>query len=185
MNHIDNRYNQARALYDTARQTALGGEFTYAGRTYMRPDELLDQRTEHHPFPAVRGRDHETGRVRKFHEEEEAAFWDWAHVEVLRHSGIRVEELVELAHTSIRQYQRPNGEIIALLVIAPSKADRERVIPMSAELFHVMAKIVMRQTLQGPIPALARYDGHERVWTSPMPYLFQRQIGEVRRVTSP
>ncbi|MGW0248358.1 tyrosine-type recombinase/integrase, partial [Nocardia goodfellowii] len=185
VNYIENRYNQARALYDSARQTALGAEFTHGGRTYTRPDELLDRRTEHHLFPAVRGRDHETGRIRKIHEEEEAAFWDWAHVEVLRHSGIRVEELVELAHTSIRQYQRPSGEIIALLVIAPSKADRERVIPMSAELFHVIARIVMRQTLQGPIPALARYDGHERVWTSPMPYLFQRQIGEVRRVTSP
>ncbi|MCP2276181.1 hypothetical protein APR09_001733 [Nocardia amikacinitolerans] len=153
VDYIENRYNQARALYDTARQTALGAEFTHGGRAYTRPDELLDRGTEHHLFPAVRGRDHETGRIRKIHEEEEAAFWDWAHVEVLRHSGIRVEELVELAHTSIRQYQRPSGEIIALLVIAPSKADRERVIPMSAELFHVIARIVMRQTLQGPIPA--------------------------------
>ena len=56
-------------------------------------------------------------------------------MEVLRHSGIRIEELLELTHLSIRQYQRPNGEVIALLVIAPSKTDRERVIPMSAELF--------------------------------------------------
>ncbi|KZB85903.1 hypothetical protein AVL48_27185 [Amycolatopsis regifaucium] len=105
-------------------------------------------------------------------------------MEVLRHSGVRVEELVELAHTSIRQYQRPNGEVIALLVITPSKTDRERVIPMSAELFHVIAMIVMRQTAHGPIPSIPRYDGHERVWTAPMPFLFQRQIGGVRKVTS-
>ncbi|MGW5220902.1 hypothetical protein ACWEQA_23845 [Nocardia sp. NPDC004085] len=45
-----------------------------------------------------------------------------------------------------RQYQRANGEVIALLVIAPSKTDRERVIPMSAELFHVIAQIIKRHT---------------------------------------
>ncbi|MBO3742666.1 hypothetical protein [Actinoplanes flavus] len=28
--------------------------------------------------------------------EEDAEFWEWAYVEVLRHTGIRVEELVEL-----------------------------------------------------------------------------------------
>lgn len=83
--------------------------------------------------------------------EEEIAFWDWAYVEVLRRTGVRVEELVELAHTSVHQYQRPNGEVIALLVIAPSKTDQERVIPMPAQLFHVIAMIVMRQTAHGPI----------------------------------
>lgn len=56
---------------------------------------------------------------------------------------------------------------------------------MSAELFHVIATIVLRQTAHGPIPLVPRYDGHEREWTAPMPYLFQRQIGGVRRVTSP
>jgi integrase len=183
--HIETQYTEIRALFDTASKTPLGQTFTHAGRTYTRPDDLLDRRNENTPWPVVRGRDHATGRIRKIHEEEEAAFWDWAHVEILRHTGIRVEELVELAHTSIRRYQRPSGEVIALLVIAPSKADRERVIPMSAELFHVVAKIVMRQSAQGPIPSLPRYDGHERIWTAPLPYLFQRQIGEVRRVTSP
>jgi len=84
-----------------------------------------------------------------------------------------IEELVELAHTSIRQYQRPNGE-----VIAPSKTNRERVIPMSAELVHVIAMIVLRQTAHGPIPLVPRYDGHERVWTAPMPYLFSARSAE-------
>jgi hypothetical protein len=32
---------------------------------------------------------------------------------VLRHTGIRVEELVELTHPSVRQYQPANGEINA------------------------------------------------------------------------
>lgn len=129
--------------------------------------------------------DQDTGEVSSLVDEEETTFWDWTYVEVLRHTGVRVEELVELAHTSIRQYQHPNSEMIALLVIAPSKTDRERVIPMPAELFHVIAMIVTRQTAHGPIPSIPRYDGHERVWTAPMPYLFQRQIGGVRKVTSP
>lgn len=133
----------------------------------------------------MRVRDGQTGAVRSLADEEESAFWDWAYLKILRHTGVRVEELVELAHTSIRQYQRPNGEVIVLLVIAPSKTDRERVIPMSAEVFHVIATIVLRQTQHGPILSIPRYDGHERVWTAPMPYLFQRQIGGVRKVTSP
>ena len=87
---------------------------------------------------------------------------------------------------SIRQYQRPNGEIIALLVVAPSKNERERVIPMSPELFHAIAQVVRRQTNHGrPIPLLSRYDPQERIWSEPMPFLFQRQIGTVHSVLAP
>jgi hypothetical protein len=45
---------------------------------------------------------------------------------------------------SIRQYRRPNGEAIALLVLAPSKTDRERVISYVGRIFHVIACIVRR-----------------------------------------
>jgi len=107
-------------------------------------------------------------------------------VEVLRHTGIRIEEALELTHLSIRQYQRPTGEIIALLVIAPSKSDRERVIPMSAELFSVIAAIIRRHTQDGQaIPLLSRYDPHERQASSAMPFLFQRKIGTNQEVISP
>ena len=57
--------------------------------------------------------------------------------------------MLELSQFSIRQYARPNGEVVALLVIAPSKTDRERVLPVSAELFHVMACILRRLTNSG------------------------------------
>jgi hypothetical protein len=107
-------------------------------------------------------------------------------VEVLRHTGIRIEEALELTHLNIRQYQRPNGEIIALLVIAPSKSDRERVIPMSAELFSVVAAIIRRHTRGGQaIPLLSRYDPHERQASPAMPFLFQRKIGTNQEVISP
>jgi hypothetical protein len=88
-------------------------------------------------------------------------------------AGIRIEELLELTHLSIRQNQRPNGKVIALLVIAPSKTDRERVIPMSAELFAVIAAIIRRHTQHGrTIPLIERYDNHERRMSDPMPFLF-------------
>ncbi|MEU0503798.1 tyrosine-type recombinase/integrase [Nocardia sp. NPDC005998] len=109
----------------------------------------------------------------------------WASFETLRLSGIRIEELVELTQLSIRQYRRPDGEVIPLLVIAPSKSDRERVIPMSAELFHVAAQIIRRLTRDGQsIALLPRYDDHEKVWSEPMPYLFQRRNGANRIVLS-
>ncbi|HUR07348.1 MAG TPA: tyrosine-type recombinase/integrase, partial [Nonomuraea sp.] len=117
--------------------------------------------------------------------DEEAAFWDWACVETLRHSGVRIEELCELTHLSIRQYQRQNGEVIALLVIAPSKTDRERVIPMSAELFHVIASVIRRHTQAGrSIPLVSRFDSHDKIWSPLLPFLFQRQRGSTHAVIS-
>ncbi len=60
---------------------------------------------------------------------EEDAFWAWAAIEVLRLTGVRCEELVELTHLSIRRYVQPTGDLVPLLQVAPSKSDRERVIP--------------------------------------------------------
>jgi Site-specific recombinase XerD len=134
----------------------------------------------------VRVKDLQTGALSVVDDQLDRAFWRWAAVEVLRHTGMRIEELVELTHLSVRQYQRPNGEVIALLVIAPSKTDRERVIPMSAELFHVIAQIIRRHTTGGrAIHALPRYDSHEKIWLDPMPFLFQRRRGSHHSVVSP
>jgi hypothetical protein len=79
--------------------------------------------------------DESTGRKLNVTFTEEAAFWQWATVETLGRTGLRCEELLELSQLSIRQYARPNGDIVAVLVVVPSKTDRERVIPMTAELF--------------------------------------------------
>ncbi|WP_329453731.1 site-specific integrase (plasmid) [Streptomyces sp. NBC_01724] len=131
--------------------------------------------------PTVRVVDQGTGETIDVTKTEDIAFWEWATVELLRHSSIRVEELTEPTHLSMRQCQRPNGEVIALLVVAPSNSDRERVIPMSTELFHAVALIVRRQTPGGkPIPLVSRYDPHEKTWSEPMPFLLQRKIGTIR-----
>ena len=116
-----------------------------------------------------------TGEVINVTASEETAFWEWAIVEVLRHTGVRIEELLELSQLSIRQYRRPNGEVIALLVIAPSKTDRERVIPMSSELFHVVACIIRRLSHgQRTVPLATRHDPTQRVTSTAQPFLFQR-----------
>ena len=87
---------------------------------------------------------------------------------------------------SIRQYARPNGEVVALLVVTPSKTDRERVIPMTAELFHVVATIIRRLTLnRRSVPLATRFDPYERITSAPQPFLFQRTIGQRTEVINP
>ena len=76
-----------------------------------------------------------TGTRRDLTREENTAFWTWAAVEVLRATGIRIEELIELSHHSLVQYRLPStGELVPLLHIAPSKADVERLLVISPEL---------------------------------------------------
>ncbi len=143
-------------------------------------------RERRHGRANVRLRDEATGKVLNVTLAEDTAFWQWAIIETLRHTGMRIEELLELSQLSIRQYQRPNGEVIALLVVAPSKTDRERVIPMSAELFHVIACIIRRLTRdRRTVPLSTRYDTFERVTSDPQPFLFQRHIGQRNEVMTP
>ncbi|MEW2401992.1 site-specific integrase [Streptomyces sp. NPDC046862] len=185
--HVEDRHEHLADLLETARPIPLGESFEHRGRRYTRTNSRDDRRrAKILAEPTVRITDHDTGEVIHVTMAEESAFWEWAAVEILRHSGIRVEELVELTHLSIRQYERPNGEVIALLVVAPPKTERERVIPMSAELFHAVAQIIRRHTRNGQaISLLSRYDGHEKTWSEPMPFLFQRQLGTVRGVIAP
>jgi hypothetical protein len=185
--HVEDRYERLAALLEAARPVPLGKPFEHQGRRYRRTDSRDDRRrAKILAEPTVRVIEHDTGETIHVTMAEESAFWEWVAVEILRHSGIRVEELAELTHLSIRQYERPSGEVIALLVVAPSKSERERVIPMSAELFHAVAQIVRRHTRNGrTIPLVSRYDGHEKTWSETMSFLFQRQLGTVRGVIAP
>jgi site-specific recombinase XerD len=185
--HLEDRYHHLRVLLQQAAPLAAGEVLILEDLSYRRSWSPADGKRQRRGGAAnVRVRDLASEKDVNVTTAEELAFWEWAAVEVLRHSGIRIEELLELTHLSIRQYQRPNGEVIALLVIAPSKTDRERVIPMSAELFAVIAAIVRRHTQSGRvIPLIQRYDQHERRMSEPMPFLFQRQLGTTRRVISP
>ena len=100
-------------------------------------------------------------------------------MKVLRHTGIRIEELTELSHHSFIQYKLPaTGELIPLLQIAPSKTDTERLLVISPELADVLSEIICRIRGQDTAPCRwsTAYDYHERVWNPPMPLLFQRHL---------
>jgi hypothetical protein len=62
---------------------------------------------------------------------EDDAFWAWAIIETLRHTGVRREELLEITHLALVSYRLPaTGEIVPLLQIMPSKVHEERLLPL-------------------------------------------------------
>jgi hypothetical protein len=126
------------------------------------------------------------GRRRDLQHEEEYAFWAWAAVNVLRLTGIRIEELMEITHHSLIQYRLPStGEIVPLLQIAPSKTDAERLLVVSPELADALSAIIMRVRADtGAVPLVPAYDWHECVWRPPAPVLFQRRFGTENRAIS-
>ncbi|WP_406489643.1 site-specific integrase (plasmid) [Streptomyces sp. NBC_01650] len=128
-----------------------------------------------------------TGRRRNLTYEESEAFWAFAAIEVLRLTGIRNEELLELTHHSITEYRLPTtGEVVPLLQVAPSKTDSERLLLVSPELADILSIIIRRlRRSSGAIPLVTSYDVHERVWNPPMPLLFQRNIGTEHRAFTP
>jgi hypothetical protein len=169
------------ALLEQASQTLPGGTFTSSsGQAFRR----LPAPTAYAGsiFASAAGGGSRTDLTRQ----ESEAFWAWAFVEVLRHSGIRFEELRELSHHSITQYRLPTtGELVPLLQIAPSKTGAERLLLVSPELAGVLSAIVCRiRDHTGAIPLVPSYDIHEKTWNPPMPLLFQRAIsGEHRPIS--
>jgi len=175
--HVDARRQESAELLNAARATPPGQLFTAAGQTLRRPARA------HASADRTWAQDPGSGRYRDLTLEEQHAFWTWAAVHVLRHSGIRSEELTELSHHSFIQYKLPaTGELIPLLQIAPSKTDTERLLVISPELADVLSEIVTRvRGDHGAVPLVAAYDYHERVWNPPMPLLFQRRQGAENR----
>jgi hypothetical protein len=134
--------------------------------------------TSHATVGKIWAEDPDTSKRRDLSLEEHQAFWTWAAVEVLRHTGVRIEELSELSHHSLIHYTVPaTGELIPLLQIAPSKTDTERLLVISPELADVLSAIISRVRDQnGAVPLVVAYDYHERIWNPPMPLLFQRRL---------
>jgi hypothetical protein len=111
---------------------------------------------------------------------EDATFWTWAIVETLRHTGVRVEELVEITHLAVISYRlEDTGEVVPLLQIVPSKSNEERLLLISPELASVLAAIItrLRTGNADAMPLTARYDPHERTVGPELPYVFQRRLG--------
>ena len=117
---VDRDRIDAGARLDAARATEPGELFTAGGQTLRRP-RLSG------PSRRIWAEDPRSGKRRDLIREEDHAFWAWAAIEVLKHTGIRIEELTELSHHSLVQYRLPSpGELAPLLSVAPSKTDQER-----------------------------------------------------------
>lgn len=170
--------NAQTALLAAATPVPVGQEFTHEGVTWRRTvpaGQLQD--------PIRRRDDHvvvedSAGEMVNITEDEDEAFWTWAVIETLHHTGIRVEELMEITQLAITSYRLPStGEPVPLLQIVPSKSNEERLLLVSPELASVLASIVkrLRDGNNGSVPLVARYDPHEKVTGPPLPHLFQRK----------
>jgi integrase len=171
---VDAARTTAATLLQAAQATAPGGMFTAAGQTLRRAVQAKTGTSA-----KIWAENPATGKRRDLTFEEHRAFWAWAAVEVLRLTGIRIEELAELSHHSFVQYRLPaTDELVPLLQIAPSKTDTERLLVIAPELADVLSAVICRiRRDDGTVPLVVAYDIHERVWNPPMPLLFQRQIG--------
>jgi integrase len=174
----DERRKNAAALLQAARQTPPGQPFTAAGQTLTRPVTKTAGK--------IWAGDPAAGKRRDLGHEDDHAFWAWAAVEVLRLTGCRVEELLEISHHSLIQYRLPaTGEIVPLLQIVPSKTDEERLLVVSPELADVLSEIIRRiREPGGTVPLVPVYDRYECLWQPPSPVLFQRRFSsEIRAIS--
>lgn len=165
----ERRRDEGAALLAATTAAPLGATFTIDNHRFTRVgragSSLLQVTTE------------DGTRLRPAQFEDET-FWAWALLEVLRQTGLRIEEALELTHLSLRRYTQPSGETVPLLQVSPSKTDTERVLPVAPELAAVLARIVRRIKVGADsVPLVVRYDGYEHAFGPPLPHLFQRRIG--------
>jgi len=107
---------------------------------------------------------------------EGAAFWDWALLELLVLSGLRIEEACELTVFDILKRRQADGRLYYLLHVKPSKFDRARLIPVGDGLGRVLAEIIRRvKRFYGTdvVPTRDHWDNHEHRARPRAPYLLQ------------
>jgi integrase len=107
---------------------------------------------------------------------ERQAFWDWALLELLVQSGLRIEEACELTTLDVLKRRLPDGRLYYLLHVKPSKFDRARVIPLGDGLGQVIAQIIRHvRRFHGAdaVPACDLRDHREKRDLPRAPYLLQ------------
>ena len=180
--HVRAKRTLAAQRLAAAAATPPGELFTAGGATLRRSVTSRSRQAIH-----VHAEDPVTGVRSDLTAAEEDAFWAWACVETLNETGIRVEELTELSHHSLIQYQLPGtGEAVPLLHIVPSKTDQERLLVISPVLADVLSAVISRiRGDAGAVPLVHRYDRHERKFDDARaPLLFQRRFGVENRAIS-
>jgi site-specific recombinase XerD len=191
------RKDWTRRLLAAAEQTGEGESFTVDGSVFERPVQPPTRYDKDRPSELrvrVIAADQAMPRLRwqrrgllNVTRAEADGVWGWAVVETLRHTGVRIEELLELTQLSLRHYTaQSTGTLVPLLHIVPSKTDAERLIPMSPELVTVLAAVQRRAKGDQPhIPLSIRYDPTEKIHGEPFSHLFARRIGTRQEVLSP
>ena len=178
--HLERELAQARALREAAAKAPLDDLLTVDGRSYVREDGYVKAARGLPPGTSYVVRDLETGERFSTTRREHDAFWLWAIVETLRHTGLRIEELLELTHLALVSHRlSTTGETVPLLQVIPSKTNQERLLLVTPELASVLALVISRLRNQnhGTIPLVARYDHYERTVGPRLPHLFQRDYG--------
>ena len=170
-------------LVEAAEQALHAAEATLANATAAGAGQTIDMDGE--AWDVFQSSQHAHIRIRRKGKERDLSFrrgqrlLDLALVETLRHTGARIEEVLELVHMSIQPYKVPTtGETIPLLHFAPSKTDTERLMVAGPELVHVLYRVLSRITKDtGGAPLTQRWDSAEKVLSSPLPHLFVRRRG--------
>jgi integrase len=107
---------------------------------------------------------------------ESGAFWNWAILELLVQSGLRIEEACELTTLDILKRRMRDGRVYYMLHVKPSKYDRARVVPIGDGLGRVLAEIIRHvKGFYGTdaVPFCENWDQNERRVLPRAPYLLQ------------
>lgn len=162
-------WSEHRKIFAAAQPCATGDRVVVDGKEYVRTDRASHDLA--HPKIRRIGTDGEpVGDALDLVFAEEDAFWGFAIIEVLRQTGIRIEELLELTQLDLHEYDHRDPEIgkVILLHVNPSKQDKERMVVVAPELAAVFAAIVTRiRTAIGSqsnsLPFVVAYDYAECV----------------------
>ena len=184
----DHHRTRQAELLSTAGQTPVGETFHFNGRDYRRTDYKSYLNNQQLRMDNTLVQDLATGEEFDVAQTEDDAFWAWSIIETLRHTGVRIEELLETTQLALFSYREPkSGEVVPLLQIVPSKSDAERVLLVTPELANVLATVIsrVRAANGGTVPLVRRRDYREHVVGPPLPHLFQRRFGWRQVVISP
>lgn len=184
---LEQERREAEQMLSLAKQTPVDATFSFAGRTYQRIGTRVRAGRGLPPGLACDVICLETGERASVGRVEEDAFWLWAIVETLRHTGVRIEELLELTHLALVSHRlSTTGELVPLLQIVPSKTNEERLLLVTPELARVLAEVISRlRNRYGGVPLVTRYDNYEATTGPLLPHLFQRDYGSGPAVMSP
>ena len=153
----EQRRTMHRALLLAAGSTPIGETFSHNGARYQRATWKSINRTL--APQNIRITNLSSGETFDLTRREDQCFWAWAIIETLRHTGVRVEELLEITHLALVSYRLPDtGELVPLLQITPSKSNEERLLLIGPELASVLATIItrLRETSHGTVQLISR-----------------------------